>query len=162
MRGVGASNYDDFVVTDGTLLGDVRVDAIFPNIDGNYSQFTPSTGTSHYQLVDETTPNTSDYNTSTATLNDRDSYGMGNLTSLVSNTIHGVQVVAAAARTADTGSRGLATFIRSGSTNLDGTSKLQLASQAFTTQISETDPNTSSAWTLSGINAMEVGAVVKA
>ena len=162
LRGVGASNYDDFVVTDGTLLGDVRVDAIFPNIDGNYSQFTPSTGTSHYQLVDETTPNTSDYNTSTATLNDRDSYGMGNLTSLVSNTIHGVQVVAAAARTADTGSRGLATFIRSGSTNLDGTSKLQLASQAFTTQISETDPNTSSAWTLSGINAMEVGAVVKA
>lgn len=162
IRGVGASTYDDLVVTDGTNLGDVRIDTLYPNADGNYSQFTPSTGGTHYVLVDEAPVNTSDYNTSTATLNDRDSYAMSNLGTLVSSTIHGVQVVTASLKTADTGSRGLAPFIRSGSTNGDGTGRLLTASQSFQYQVAETDPNTSGAWSLSAINAMEVGAVVKA
>ncbi len=45
------------------------------NSDGNYLQWTPSSGTTHYTLVDEVTCNgTTDYN-STNTVGNRDSYG---------------------------------------------------------------------------------------
>lgn len=47
--------------------------AIMPSADGFYAQWTPSTGTSHFALVDETPCNTTDYN-STIVVGNRDSY----------------------------------------------------------------------------------------
>src|SRR5438874_4400491 len=50
---------------------------LVPTSDGNYTQWTPSTGTTHFTLVDESACNgTTDYN-STATNGNRDSYGVG-------------------------------------------------------------------------------------
>src|SRR5437868_12337378 len=47
-----------------------------PSSDGNYLQWTPSAGTTHYTLVDESACNgTTDYN-STGTIGNRDSYGV--------------------------------------------------------------------------------------
>jgi hypothetical protein len=48
---------------------------IFPTSDGNYLQWTPSTGVTHYTLVDETARNTTDYVFSNTT-SQRDSYGV--------------------------------------------------------------------------------------
>lgn len=158
--------FDDFYIcdqsgsTNNDFLGDCRIDTIYPTSDGTFSQFTPSTGSTHYTLVDETTPNTSDYNDG-ATVGDRDSYGMGNLSALTSQTVYGVQVNAAILKD-DAGSKSAATFVRSSSTNGDGASSALGTSQVYLSQIFETDPNGSIAWTESSVNAMEAGVKVTA
>jgi hypothetical protein len=158
--------FDDFYLCDATgstnndFLGDVRVDAIYPTADGNYSQFTPSTGSDHYALVDETTPNTTDYNDGT-TVGHRDSYAMGNLSALTSQTVYGVQVNAAILKD-DAGAKSAATFVRSSSTNGDGASAALSTSQVYVSQVFETDPNGSIAWTETTVNAMEAGVLVTA
>lgn len=166
--GVGSLDmrFDDFYLcdqsgsTNNDFLGDCRIDTIYPTSDGTYSQFTPSTGSTHYTLVDETTPNTSDYNDG-ATVGDRDSYGMGNLSALTSQTVYGVQVNAAILKD-DAGSKSAATFVRSSGTNGDGASSALGTSQVYLSQIFETDPNGSIAWTESSVNAMEAGVKVAA
>jgi hypothetical protein len=158
--------FDDFYLCDQSgsvnndFLGDVRIDTLYPTSDGNYSQFTPSTGSSHFALVDETTPNTSDYNDGAA-VNDRDSYGMGNLAPLVSQTVYGVQVNAAILKD-DAGSKSAATFVRSSGTNGDGAGVALGTSQVYVSQVFETDPNGSIAWTETTVNAMEAGVKVTA
>jgi hypothetical protein len=162
----GDADFDDLYLcnqsggTNNDFLGDIRVDAIFPNADGNYSQFTPSSGTDHYLLVDETTPNTSDYNDGD-TVGDRDSYAFGNLTALTSQTVYGVQVNAAVLKD-DAGAKSASTFARSGSTNTDGASTALSTTQAYLTDVYETDPNGGGAWTETSVNAAEFGVRVTA
>ncbi len=162
----GTVDYDDHYVcdqsgsTNNDFLGDVRVDTIFPTSDGNYTAFTPSTGSSHFALVDEATPNTTDYNDGAA-VNDRDSYGMGNLAALTSQTVYGVQVNAAILKD-DAGAKSAGTMVRSASTDGDGASVALGTSQTYISQIYETDPNGSIAWTESSVNAMEAGVKVTA
>jgi hypothetical protein len=146
--------------TNNTFLGDVRIDTNYPTSDGNYTQFTCSSGSSHFALVDEATPNTTDYNDGAA-VNDRDSYGMGNLTALTSQTVYGVQVNTAILKD-DAGAKSAATFVRSSSTNGDGASTALGTSQTYISQVFETDPNGSIAWTESSVNAMEAGVKVTA
>jgi hypothetical protein len=58
--------FDDLYICDtsGTenndFLGDVRIDTILPNADGNSSEFTPSAG-ANYECVDDTEINETDY-----------------------------------------------------------------------------------------------------
>lgn len=157
---------DDFYVCDSTgatnndFLGDVRVDTLFPNAEGNFTQFTPSTGTTHYTLVDETAPNTTDYNDG-ATAGDRDSYALQNLSALTSQTVYGVQVNAAVLKD-DAGAKSASTFVRSGGTNGDGATAALGTSQAYVSQVYELDPNGSVAWTEASVNAMEAGVRVTA
>lgn len=146
--------------TNNDFLGDVRVDTLYPTSDGNYTQFTPSTGTDHYALVDETAPNTTDYNES-STVGHRDSYGMGNLAALTSQTVYGVQVNAAMLKD-DAGARSASTFVRSSGTDGDGASVALGTSQTYVSQVYETNPNGSVAWTETSVNAMESGVRVTA
>jgi hypothetical protein len=160
-----AGAYDDLYVcdtsgsTNNNFLGDCRIDTLFPNADGNYSQFTPSTGTVHYSLVDESTPNTTDYNYS-STSGDRDSYTFPDLTGLVSQTVYGIQINAAALKS-DSGSRSLGTMSRLSGTNKDGTGAALSTSLAYLSEIQETDP-ASAAWTEANVNAAEFGVKVTA
>lgn len=161
-----AFTFDDFYLcdqsgsTNNDFLGDVRVDTLYPTSDGNYSQFTPSTGTTHYTLVDESTPNTTDYNDG-VNVGDRDSYGMGNLAALTSQTVYGVQVNAAILKD-DAGSKSAATFVRSSTTDGDGASVALGTSQSYISQVFETNPNGAVAWTETTVNAMEAGVKVTA
>lgn len=160
--------FDDFCIcdtagsTNNNFLGDVRIDTLYPSGNGNYSQFLGSDGnsTDNYLLVDETTPNTTDYNDGSA-VNDRDSYAIGNLSALSSQTVYGVQVNAAILKD-DAGSKSAATFVRSSSTNGDGSSVALSTSQTYVSQVFETDPNGSVAWTETTVNAMEAGVKVTA
>lgn len=54
-------------------IGDRHWEPITPTADATYTDWTPSTGTDHFALVDEVPPNTTDFN-STATLNAKDSF----------------------------------------------------------------------------------------
>jgi hypothetical protein len=74
------TDYDDLYLCDTSgasfndFLGDIKVDPVFPDADGNYSQFTPSTGTDHYDVIDDVGPGgLTEYNEA-ATVGYRDSF----------------------------------------------------------------------------------------
>lgn len=157
--------YDDYYVcstagsTNNNFLGDCRVDTILPTGDGNYTQFTPSTGTAHWSLVDENPPNTTDY-VSSATSGDRDSYTFPDLSGLSSQTVYGIQINAAALKS-DAGARSLGTMSRLSGADKDGVGTAMSTSLVYISEIQETDP-TSAAWTESNVNAAEFGVKVTA
>lgn len=158
--------YDDFYVCDSSgsanndFLGDSRIDTIMPTSDGTYTDGTPSTGTAHYACVDEIPPSNTDY-VSMGTAGNRDSYGYADVPNLTSSTVFGVQVNAYWSKD-DAGTRTAATFARSGSTNADGATVGLPTSDTYASQMFETDPNTSSAWTQSSVNAAQFGTTVVA
>jgi hypothetical protein len=144
--------------TNNNFLGDCRIDTLFPNADGTYSGFTPSTGTAHWSTVDDAMPNITDY-VSAGVASTKDSYGFTDLTSAAS--VFGVQVCNAALKD-DAGARSVANLVRSGSTDAQGPTVALSTSQLIYTSIHETDPATSAAWTQSGVNAAQFGTVVAA
>ena len=158
-------DYDDLYVcdqsgsTNNDFLGDCRVDTQFPNGDGATNNFVTSTGTTHYTLVDESTPNTTDY-VDSSTVGDRDLYDFANLTPLAASTVYGVQVSTAANKD-DAGSRSVAVTARSGTTNVDGATQALSTSQLYFSSIFEAD-SASSAWTQTSVDAAQFGIKVAA
>jgi hypothetical protein len=156
---------DDLYVCDTSgsvnndFLGDCRIDTLFPTGDGASSAFTPSTGTTHWSLVDEATPNTSDY-VDGVSVGDRDLYTYPALVTLSTSTVFGMQVNAMANKD-DAGARSLALTARSSSTNVDGTSQAMSTSQVNLASIFETD-SASAAWTQTTVNAGQFGVKVAA
>lgn len=159
-------SYDDFYLcdqsgsTNNDFLGDCRVDTIYPDADGFYSDGTPSTGSDNYAMVDETPVSTTDYVT-LSNVNDKDTYSFQPLDALAGQLVYGVQVNAAADKD-DAGSRSAATFVRSGSTDDEGSGVGLSTTYTFVRDIYEEDPDTSAAWTQSGINSAEFGLKVTA
>lgn len=151
--------FDDIYVSDATtFLGDRHVETIFPTADGNYTQWTPDTGTAHFSRVNENSGTYPDGDTSyvsDATVGHRDSYTMGDL-SVLSGSIAAVQSVMYA-RKDDAATRQIAAFIRRSSADYDGATATLATTYAFYTEIRETDPSTSAAWDISGVNAAELG-----
>lgn len=164
----GSQVFDDLYICDGTgsvnndFLGDVRVDAYFPNANGNSSQLTGSDGNSvdNYQLVDETTPNDDTDYVQSSTVNQKDTYGFQNM-SHTPATINGVQIVINSKKD-DSGLRSICSVTRSGGADTDGATQALSTSYAYYMQILEADPNTAAAWTPSGINSAEFGLKVAA
>jgi hypothetical protein len=157
-----ATYIDDLYICDGTggsnndFLGDVRVDAMLPNGDGSNSAWTCSTGSTHYALVDESAPNDDTDYLSTAGASNRDSHAMTNLPTMTSPTIKGL-MHSIAGKKDDAGSRNIKSLCKSGATTSTGTSQVLPSSYTYLTEIYQTDPDTASAWTESGLNAAEFG-----
>jgi len=161
---MGQTDFDDVYVCDGsgsaphnTFLGDCRVDTLLPNAEGSTQQWTPSTGTSHYTLVDDAAPNTTDY-VSSITPTQRELFGIQDLTAMT-GTIYGVQACLATMKGAE-GSRVLRNVVRSGSSDALGSNVSLGTGQLYQLSLHTTDPATSAAWTESGVNSAQVGAEV--
>lgn len=160
------SQIDDVYLTNGAgvvnvgFLGDVSVETLFPNGNGNSSQLVGSDADSvdNYLLVDETTPNTTDY-VGSGTDDQKDTYAFTNLVHTVGS-IRGVQTAMYAAKS-DSGARSMAKVIRSGGTDFDGADKVLSTSFAAILEINENDPNTAAAWTIANVNAAEFGVKVR-
>ncbi len=153
-------NYDDLYVTDtATKLGECKVETCRPTADvSGATDFTPSTGSSHFALVDETTCNgDTDYN-SGSTVGHKDRFTHAGL-STTPATIHAVQVTAFAQKT-DATSRSIALQVKSGATTSDGANFALAVGYGKFDRIMETDPNTAAAWAVSPVNALEFGAKV--
>lgn len=142
----GAKNND--------FLGDVRIDTIFPTSDGANSDWTPSSGSAHYALVDDATPNTTDY-VESGTSGQRDTFGFGNIAHTPS-AIFGTQICIAAHKD-DAGARSLKAVTRPAATDYSGVDQPIGTTQFYYSEIRETDPETAAAWTKSGLNATEFG-----
>jgi hypothetical protein len=156
--------FDDLYVLDttgsanNTYLGDARIDALLPNADGTYTAFTPSSGSTHYTLVNESAPDTTSY-VASATVGAKDTYQMQDLGT--TNTIAAVQVSNAAVKD-NTAARSISNLVRSGSTDYTGASTALTTTYAYYSTVLETDPATSAAWTQTGVNGMQAGSTVSA
>lgn len=158
--GDNASTYqfDDWYIADTTgslnndFLGPGRVFRVIPNAAGTQSDWTPDTGT-NYQRVDEDVSDDDTSYVETSTNNDEDFYDFSTLTA---DEIKGAQLNISAKRT-DTGAYDVNLPILSGATQNDGSANSLSASYDHYFRITETDPNTSAAWSVSNWNSAEFG-----
>lgn len=159
--GATSTDYDDVYLLNSSgsvnndFLGDVRVDAYLPSGAGNTTQWTASAG-SNYQCVDESPQNGDTDYVQTSTVNNKDTYAFADMTHTPSN-IYAVQINAIAKKD-DAGTRSICLVTRSGGSDTDGaTQALSAASYSDFTEVRETDPNTSAAWTKTNFNSAEFG-----
>ncbi len=160
------SYFDDLYVCDQSglvnndFLGDVRVQAILPNGNGNSSVLVGSDGnsTDNYLLVDENPPNTTDY-VESSTPGDKDTYAFADV-SPTSGTVHAVQVLPYAVKT-DAGARSIVSVARLSGTEVDSAAKTLSTTWRYLSDIRETKPG-GGAWSISDVNAAEFGVKVDA
>jgi len=126
-----------------------------PNGDGTYSDLTPNSGTNHYSRVSENTSDDDVTYNSSDTAGAKDTYTIASLGTGYSQ-VHAVKVTAMI-RKDDLDSRVVHILAKSGST-LAESSDIDV-STAYTakTLLLQDNPDTSSQWTVSGVNAMEPG-----
>lgn len=171
INGIGISNVDvdDLYICDGagsvnnSFLGDVRVDCYLPDGNGNSSQLVGSDGnsTDNYLLVDEASQNGDTDYVQSSTVNNKDTYTFADM-SHTPTSIFGTQLNMIAKKD-DSGTRSIASVVRSGGSDYDGdTQALSAASYVDYRQIREVDPATSSAWTRTNLNSAEFGVKVAA
>ena len=125
---------------------------LIPNGAGASTQFTPSSG-ANYTTVDELPYSATDYVQSNTSGN-RDTYTFSDLSNV--GTIYGVQNNFIAKKT-DAGSLSLKSAVKSGASVYYGSSAVLATNDATVSDTRSQDPNTSAAWTQSGVNALEAG-----
>ncbi len=150
-----SSNYwmDDMYVfnsSDGAeaFFGELIVSQFVPTGDGANTGLTTSTGSSHYVLVDEATPNDdTDYNGGATTVKDTYTF---NTSSLAGFTIKGVHV-AMCVKATTAGTNTAAAVTRIGGTDYDGSTLTVPTSYDYISQLWSTRPSDSGAWTQSDL-----------
>lgn len=152
---------DDLVVWDdvGTAftgqLGRHRMECLRPNAAGDSADFTPSSG-SNYAAVDDTGPDGDATYVQSGTSGHKDLYNYGAMATSPL-TIKGV-VVTAIVKNTDVGSIGMRNLVKSGSTTVNGATKtLDFSSYKPMQEMFAVDPNTSAAWTITGVDAAQFG-----
>ncbi|MDE3016282.1 MAG: hypothetical protein KGI29_05090 [Pseudomonadota bacterium] len=93
-----------------------------------------------------------------STVGAEDRYNFGSLSSTPAN-IAGVKVSALLRKT-DSGARTVTVQLKSGSMEVTGSSQTPTTSYLYFANYQDTDPNTSAAWTASGVNAVSAGAKI--
>lgn len=156
---IGGSNvtewwYDDVIVVDdftGQMQG-TFVPAIGP---GNYSQWTPNSGSNDGAIRAAAPDDDNSFNSSTTSGN-IDTFTMAKLPVSGTPTILAIQHVIYAKQDAGV-QRTIRPKQRTSSVNYNGTSVNTGSSYAFYTEVKATDPSTSAAWTKSGFESAEFG-----
>lgn len=143
------SSYNDF-------LGDVRVETLHPNGNGNSSQWVGSdaNSTDNYLLVDETTYDAADYVLS-ASAGEKDLYTFQDMVH-TTGSVEGVILQAVMSKT-DSGARAARLMTRTGAADFTGSSKTLTTSDLMFKQIWEKNPDTAGSWSISDINSAEFG-----
>lgn len=158
-------DYDDLYVADGSggveddFLGDHRIVGIVASSgNGTNTDWTPSTGSDRGAVVDEATPNTSDYVLGPSS-GLRDTYNFGAVG--VSGTVKALQTVRYT-RAGAAGIRSVGPAFRIGGVNYDGSGQVLGSDWTYHREIHRVSPATSSAWTISEIDGAEFGQKVTA
>jgi len=164
--GTSARNtyWDDYYICDTTgsynndFLGDIKVVTVYPNAEGSSLEWTPSTGSTHYTLLDEATPNDdTDYvYTSTAGATETANFQDVNLVGSIAGIMH-----VACIRKDDAGTRTAALICKIGSNVYEGSEISIGNSYTFLKQLREVDPSTNLPWSITGFNAAEFGVRMK-
>lgn len=146
---------DNVIVDDSEMPPEKSyIQAIVPNGAGSSTQWDPSTG-SNYQCVDETPYSDADY-VSTNTIDEIDTYTLGDLTGAIGG-VNCIQVQTRIAKEGTPTPTKVSAVVRTGSTNYAGTAQTPDILFGTVTEIWGQNPNTSTAWTESDINGLEAG-----
>lgn len=155
---------DDFYICDttvgpglipfNTFVGDVRVVTVNVVGNGTSSQWTPLSGT-NWQMVDEVHNDGDTTYNSTATAGNIDLFNMHALTGTISNVL-AVQVIGSY-RKDDASTREVQQQLVSGATQVEGAIYSIPGSYIYATDLYVLDPDTSANWTISAVNALQVG-----
>lgn len=151
---LGGFHIDNIVVDNAEWPGNTRIQAIVPTAAGNSTEWTPDTG-SNWDRVDEAPPSDTDYNYCNQA-NLVDLFTFSDLQGQV-DTVKCVQVQARALRNGDPLPTKLQLGVRSGGSNYFSSSQDVPTSAKGLAALWETDPATSQAWTVSGVNNAEFG-----
>lgn len=147
----------DSADTAGGYFGDVYVESVVPNANGTNRDFTLSTGTDDYAVLDEMPPSFTDYAYSSTT---------GHQVSCGFEDVSGTDAIKSAvfyyALAVDPvgGNRQHKPLCRSNSVDYPGTAA-ETPDSRYRVTAYDVDPNTSSAWTVSALNAAEFGLEVQ-
>jgi len=147
-------DFCDIVWSDGSRIGDVRTECIVPSGAGTHAQWTPSAG-ANWQNVDEIPPDGDTTFNDTTVVGNIDSFTHPALSASPASIL--AVIVNVRARNTTTGVGSVAPFVRSSTTELAGTAVTLNTSYQNFQSVYATDPATSAAWTLSGVNACEIG-----
>lgn len=161
---VERNGYDDMYILTGaseTFWGDITVETLFPNGDGSLSQWLGSDGNSvsNYLLVKEQDVVTTDY-TGSSTIGQEDLYAMGNLvatTGVIKGVCHVSQMAAN-----DAGGKTARLVSRRAGVEHKGSNVVLTTTFAPVHYCLALDPDTSAAWTIANVNALESGVEVVA
>jgi hypothetical protein len=127
---------------------------MLPTGAGSSTQLTPTGSANNWQNVNEVPFNNATYNAS-STVGQRDTYALSDLAANTT-TIYGTQSVAHMQKK-DSGTATAKIALKSGaSVYYDTTQSLGSTPTAYT-QLRETDPATSAAWTVGNANNLEAG-----
>jgi len=158
-------DFDDFYLFDTTgaapqndFMGDCYVSAAFPDADGSSLQFTLSTGSDHYAVVDENPPSMTDYSES-STNGHIELLSFADFASFTAATIYGMQVNIYGLNP-EGGGKNIATRVFTSSTASNGATTALPAASAYIYHIFTSNPSTNAAWTLSAANSAEKGLTV--
>lgn len=165
----GQSNnvtYDDMYIIDTLgaqahnkdFLGDSRVDPFFPTADGTTSDWGVSSGTNHWELVDDNPPDGDATYIFSDTLNDIDLFEIED-TPAGAGTIHGIQIVGNA-RKLDAGARNIRLKAISGATTQNGGSQALGTTYQNYTEVFETSDGSTTAWTPTTVDSAKIGVEV--
>jgi hypothetical protein len=159
-----ATVFDDLYLLNGAAgltepLGEIDIECLHPNGNGNYSQLVGSDGnsTDNYLLVDETAISTADY-VESDTAGDKDTYAYQDLVA-TTGVIRGVQHTTFAAKVGGA-ARSIKGIARVSATDYDGTEKVLGYGHRGTISMWENNPNTATAWVHAGVNGAEFGSEV--
>lgn len=150
--------YCDWIVYDTlTILSPSRVLTFLPSGDGALSQWTPSAGVTHFNLVNSSPPSGDTAYVEDSTPGDIDLYAYPAM-SYNPATIYFVQVGIYARKT-DLGIRTMATMVRSGGANFTGVTQTGLNTSFLDIylQLYLTDPNTGLAWVKATVDGAQFG-----
>ncbi len=157
---------DDLVVwqetptSSPTFYGDLRVVTLYPDGTGGYgTSFLGSDNntTNNYLLVDETLVDDTDFVRGDTVSGPKDSYTFGNPTATPAS-VPAIQLTMNA-RKDDIGNRSGQLFLRISSTDYESSATQLTTSYACYTNVWETNPNTSAAWSSANLTALEGGVV---
>lgn len=142
------------------FVGPVRAEWLKPDGDGTYvADFTlVGAGSQSTAVRDASGPDGDTSYVQSATVNHKHTSTLQN-TGLPAGTIYGVQTLLNA-RLTDAGYRGIKPLMRQSGADYLGTEQYPGSSYRYLHEVQETDPATSSAWLIAGVNSLELGAKV--
>lgn len=151
----GAVRYfDDLTADDTDWINESVITALHPDDIGNTTELTPSGAGDNWEMVDETPPSDSDYN-STLVANKKDTY----LHTALPGAASTIKAVLTAARVARTGSDISTAYLitRSGGTDYEDAGQAIATVPSLITKLEEVDPDTGIAWVVGDVNTSEMG-----
>lgn len=145
---------DSYVKNVAVRNGECKVETLRPASDAAV-QWTPNSGAANFSRVNEAASDGDTSYVSSATVGAQDLYTVGSLSSTPAN-IMAVQVTVIA-RKDDAATRQIATVNKSGATTTPGATVNLGSSYTFIGDIYETNPDTTTAWTPTTVNGLQVG-----